>query len=173
MTLFFRQRAQCVSRQLCRKFLLLRFLSDKHGNQHGRYPQDEINCRIQDKCCFPMSKNIHVPMRNSTAEITGRLHKCRMSFPANAPIITEYNGLTAKNRRKHTAIPASPFTKVTASHGNASITTAEAASHKIMLFFIISQNPPTIFDSTVRSHSELPPHPRADRRGKALCASAE
>ncbi len=23
--------------------------------------------------------------------------KCRMSFPANVPIITEYNGLTAKN----------------------------------------------------------------------------
>ena len=58
------------------------------------------------------------------------------SFPANAPIITEYNGLTAKNRRKHTAIPASPFTNVTASHGNANMTTTEAASHKIMFFFI-------------------------------------
>jgi hypothetical protein len=59
-----------------------------------------------------------------------------MSFPANAPISTEYNGLTAKNKRKHTAIPESPFTKVTASHGNASITTAEAAIHKIVFFFI-------------------------------------
>ena len=45
-----------------------------------------------------MSKNIHAPIRNSTAEIAGRLHKCRMSFPANAPIITEYSGLTTKNK---------------------------------------------------------------------------
>ena len=44
-----------------------------------------------------MSKNSHVPIRNSTAEITGRLRRRFTSFPANAPIITEYNGLTAKN----------------------------------------------------------------------------
>lgn len=59
--------------------------------------------------------------------------------------ITEYNGLSAKNKRKHTAIPASPFTKVTASHGNASMTTAETANHNIIFFFIMLQNPHHFF----------------------------
>ena len=95
-----------------------------------------------------MSKNIHVPIRNSTAEITGRLHKCLMSFPANAPIITEYSGLTAKNKSKHTAIPASPVTKVTASHGNASMTAIETAAHKMQFFFILI--PHSAFDVSYR-----------------------
>lgn len=65
--------------------------------------------------------------------------KCRMSFPANVPIITEYNGLTAKHRSRQTAIPASPFIKVTASHGSSSITTVEVTTHKIKSFFIMLQ----------------------------------
>jgi hypothetical protein len=44
----------------------------KHGNQHRHYSQNKIDHRIQDKF--------------------------RMSFPANAPIITEYSGLAAKNK---------------------------------------------------------------------------
>ena len=36
--------------------LLLRFLSNKHRNQHSHYPYNEIDCRIQDKCRFPHVK---------------------------------------------------------------------------------------------------------------------
>lgn len=46
------------------------------------------------------------------------------SFPANAPIRTEYNGLTAK-------------VEESANHGNASTTDIEAATHKIMFCFML------------------------------------
>lgn len=86
-----------------------------------------------------MSKKIHVPVKNSIAEITKRLHRCLISLSANAPIIMKYTGLITKNKRKHTAIPASSFTKVTTNHGSISITATETASGKIKFFFI---NPP-------------------------------
>ncbi len=103
-----------------------------------------------------MSKNIHVPIRNNTAETTGRLHKYWIFFPVKIPIITEYNGLTAKNKRKHTAIPASSFTKVTTSHGSASITTVETATHKVKSFFIILQKYLPLLKSHSLSHSKPP-----------------
>ena len=79
----------------------------------------------------PISKKIHVPIRNKIAEITGKFQRCFMSFPANAPIIIEYIGFKPKNKRKEIAIPPSSFTKVTANHGNINIITIEIVNQRI------------------------------------------
>ena len=63
------------------------------------------------------------------------------------PIFIGYTIPKRENKRKHTAIPASPFTKVTASHGNASMTAIETAAHKMLFFLILI--PHAAFDGSV------------------------
>lgn len=88
-----------------------------------------------------MLKNIHEPSRNSTAEMTGIPHNLFIFFPAKTPIITEYIGFMAKNNRKHTAIPASPFTKEPANHGKTNMIPIEIINQSIKLFFILCLSP--------------------------------
>lgn len=88
-----------------------------------------------------MLKNIQEPSRNNTAETTGIPHNLFMFFPAKTPIITEYIGFTAKNNIKHTAIPASTFTKEIASKGKINMITMEIINQSIKLFFILWLSP--------------------------------
>ena len=85
---------------------------------------------------FIVGRNNSKQTLNNTAEMTGVPHNLFMFFPAKTPIITEYIGFTAKNNIKHTAIPASPFTKKTASHGKTNMITKEIIIQSIKLFFI-------------------------------------
>ena len=104
-----------------------------------------------------MLKNIHEPSRNNIAEMTGIPHKLFIFFPEKTPIITEYIGFTAKNNIKHTAIPASPFTKETASHGKTNMITIEIITQSIKLFFILWLSPNSefsLFDLLLRGQCQ-------------------
>jgi len=90
----------------------------------------------------PISKNIHEPSRNKTVEIIGTPHRFLIFLPAKIPTIVEYIGFMAKNNTKQTAIPASPFTKVIASHGTINIINRETINQKIILLFIVLWIPP-------------------------------
>jgi len=68
------------------------------------------------KAGSPISKNSHTPAKNKTAAMIGSGHNCLMFVPANTPHTAANIGLTAKNNRKHMAIPFVPA-KVTASQG--------------------------------------------------------
>lgn len=69
----------------------------------------------------------------------GIAHSVRKSFPALIPEVIAKMGFSAKNNMKQAATPSSPFMNVTASHGNANMTTDDAISHDISFFMLHSQ----------------------------------
>lgn len=105
--------------------------------KHRNHAHDPIDTRVDYKCAFARLKNNQVPSINKAAVSKGKLHISLMFFPAKKPKVMTYTGSIAKNNKSVTAIPASLGIKVTAAHGNKTITATEPVNQPINFFFIL------------------------------------